>query len=397
MTPEEELEEKKRKEAQEAGTIVPTDQTQANLKAAEDAYVQSQQALAAEQAKINAERNRTFNDIVNDAYNEKMRQQREMKQQEQANTMSSMATGTTELAAGIINMLSVGQLHANNQQYRSYSQDWMRKADQDLRENRHRRDNLNATMQRLKLQQEQVRTAGRIEDMKLKQQQAADALNMARQKEQQEYQRGKDAEDRAFREKQFERQAKQTDASIAQGWARIKQAEDKNTTSMLANGWVPDPSAPGGFRYAPQEVKEKYGFDPSSSSSSSSSGSGSSGTDAIPIIDKNGNVNVAHLRPHEMTAVLSTAQFAIGKELGPVELAEFNRKMRMAGDDKAKNAVLMEYMGKSEAVGEAIREIDKTYQGVHGNDQPQEPENRSGYHNANERKGKSTTDLWGSL
>ena len=48
-------------------------------------------------------------------------------------------------------------------------------------------------------------------------------------------------------------------------------------------------------------------------------------------------------------------------------------------------------------VDEAIREIDKTYQGVHGNDQPQEPENRSGYHNANERKGKSTTDLWGSL
>lgn len=368
-----------------------------DLAAAQAAYDKAEQETLKAVQDENAARNKSFADMVNDYYAEKKRQEDEMKQREQANMMSSMATGTTELAANIINMLSVGQLHANNQQYKSYSQDWMRKADQDIREHRHRRDNLNNTLMRLKQQQEQVRTAGRIEEMKLRQQQAADAYNRALRNAQDAERRADKEWDKDFKERTQERQAKQTDASIAQGWARIQQQRDANTTSMLAQGWVPDKNAPGGFRYDPKAA-EKYGVKPSSSSSSSRSGSGSSSTDDFPVIDSNGDVNIAKLRPHEVEYLRDNAREAIKKDLGQEESMQFEKEFRRAMDDKAKNAVLSKWTGRSKTCEEIIRSMDEGYMGNHGESQQKsEPENRSGYQNANERKGKSTTDLWDAM
>ena len=50
-------------------------------------------------------------------------------------------TGATELAASLANLIGVGSFNAANQQYKQYSQDWMRKADADMRMQRARLDN----------------------------------------------------------------------------------------------------------------------------------------------------------------------------------------------------------------------------------------------------------------
>lgn len=47
-------------------------------------------------------------------------------------------TGLTELAASIANLIGVGANDASNQEYHSFSQDWMKRADMDARERRNR-------------------------------------------------------------------------------------------------------------------------------------------------------------------------------------------------------------------------------------------------------------------
>ena len=198
-----------------------------DLAAAQAAYDKAEQETLKAVQDENAARNKSFADMVNDYYAEKKRQEDEMKQREQANMMSSMATGTTELAANIINMLSVGQLHANNQQYKSYSQDWMRKADQDIRDHRHRRESLGNTLQRLKQQQAQVMAAGRLDDLKARQKKAANDLAAA--------------------QEAYNRQQKENEKKAAQDAA------------MLAKGFRPDASDPSGYRFDPNLARQMAG------------------------------------------------------------------------------------------------------------------------------------------
>lgn len=205
----------------EDGDGVPDAQTQYD--AAKENYDRVNAEIAEENAKIRAEQNRTFTDMMNEEYDRQQEERRRMRIQEQANMMSGMATNTTELAAGIINLFSVGQLHANNQQYRT-STDWMAKADRDMREHRMRHDNMGATMQRLKLQQQQVATAGRIEDMKVRQAQAQAALRDA--------ERAKALDDKE----------------------RMEKAD--RDANMLIRGFVPDESDPSGYRFDPNLAQQ---------------------------------------------------------------------------------------------------------------------------------------------
>ena len=69
-------------------------------------------------------------------------------------------TGAAELAANLVNMLSVGELHASNQQYHSYSEDWQKKADRDQRERRMRIDNMRERQRALQQQMIQMKMQG---------------------------------------------------------------------------------------------------------------------------------------------------------------------------------------------------------------------------------------------
>lgn len=61
---------------------------------------------------------------------------------EKANDRAATWTGLTELAASVANLIGVGEGNAVSQQYHSFSQDWMRKADADIKEHRSKLDDL---------------------------------------------------------------------------------------------------------------------------------------------------------------------------------------------------------------------------------------------------------------
>lgn len=69
-------------------------------------------------------------------------------------------TGALELGANLINMFAVGDGHASNQQYHSYSEDWRREADQKARERRARMDNIRERQKALNLQKIQLQMTG---------------------------------------------------------------------------------------------------------------------------------------------------------------------------------------------------------------------------------------------
>lgn len=214
----------------------------------------------------NKQREQTFMDILKEFKSQKDEEEREMRMQEQANMYSSMATGTTELAAGIINMLAVGQLGASHQQYNNPTADWMKKADADMKANRERRRSMADTMQRLKMQEAELKAANRIEEAKLKHQLEREKEADRRYEQeradriaQQEWQRGVTEKNMEMSKKAQERADKQTDAAIAQRWSQISDSRKAQVATFLEAGYVPDKNSPSGYRYDPEEAKKWAG------------------------------------------------------------------------------------------------------------------------------------------
>lgn len=221
----------------------------------------------------NADRERMFSDIINDYYNQRKTEEEDMRRQEQANMYSSMATGATQLAAGIINMYGVGELNASPQQYNNPMADWMKKADADMKANRERRRSMADTMQRLKMQEAELKSANRLEEIRLqhslrKEQEARELREQERKDrlDQQQWQRGiteknmemsRQAQERA--DKAQERADRQTDATIAQRWAQLSDSRKATAAAMMEAGYVPDKNSPSGYRYDPQEAKKWAG------------------------------------------------------------------------------------------------------------------------------------------
>ena len=125
----------------------------------------------------------------------------------------------------------------------------MAKADRDMREHRMRHDNMGATMQRLRLQQQQVATAGRIEDMKVRQAQAQAALRDA--------ERAKALDDKE----------------------RMEKAD--RDANMLIRGFVPDESDPSGYRFDPNLAQQLAGSKKTVKTGVSSVGKSSGGAKAV--------------------------------------------------------------------------------------------------------------------
>lgn len=94
--------------------------------------------------------------IRDDYERERQAAQQEVEQDRQA----ARWTGATELASAIANMIGVGSFNAVNQQYRTYSQDWMQKADRDAREHRNRLDNIRQRQRETELKMAQLRSQG---------------------------------------------------------------------------------------------------------------------------------------------------------------------------------------------------------------------------------------------
>lgn len=150
-------EEKKRRlqdaEARAAATEQANQAYIGNLEAAQAA---NQAALDQSQQNYNnlmAKYNNDFAAMVQGESDRIRKEQEDTKTMIAADAKAAKWTGMAELAASVINLMGVANNRAVSQQYRSYSQDWMKKADQDLREHRYRMDNIRARQNALKQQQ----------------------------------------------------------------------------------------------------------------------------------------------------------------------------------------------------------------------------------------------------
>lgn len=337
----------------------------------------------AEMAGLADEHSKAMNDQITSLYDyataideRNRRAEEEMRQQERADRMAGTATGLTEMAANIANLLSVGQGHATPQQYRTFSQDWMNKADQTMRERRHRADNWNAQRDRLNFQLQQVKGANRLADIKMRMDlaQQKEAARVAAEKE--EYNRGLqerkmeqadrklDQEDKALaaRERQIDAGIEAQKAQTAQGWARLNETKRQFNAELASKGL----NAKG----EPDEALMKKISD---IRSRVSSGSGKDNNADYFFVDKNGDVNVARMEKTEYEDILTLARGSIAGDLGEAQAKEFNQEMSRAIDDKAKSAVLKKWMAKSPTCGAALRLADPTYRGKHGVDDQDEP------------------------
>ena len=68
--------------------------------------------------------------------------QQEAVDQQQREQKAAMWTGAGEVAASLANLIAVGGFNAVPQQYKQYSQDWMKKAEENWKQNRARIDNM---------------------------------------------------------------------------------------------------------------------------------------------------------------------------------------------------------------------------------------------------------------
>jgi apoptotic chromatin condensation inducer in the nucleus len=233
------------------------------------------------------------------------------------------------------------------------------------------------TLDRLNYQMNELKTAQNIDELKTRRQLQREKEAKERADREEAYRREKTERDEAFRREQFEwqkekaekaeaaqaaaleRQERRDAATIAQGWSRINAERDKTKTSMLAAGWVPDKSAPGGFRYDPEKAKE-YGVVVGGSKDKKEGLS-------LPIIDADGNVNLANVGDKEqLKIIMNTAINAIKRDLGEEQAKELESRLTMADSDESREAILTEWIGKSPTMEAELKKYDPNYKGNHG-------------------------------
>lgn len=364
-----EEEKKRRLQDAEARAAATEQANQAYIGNLETAQAANQAALDQSQQNYNnlmAKYNNDFAAMVQGESDRIRKEQEEARTMIQADQKAAQWSGLTELASSVANMIGVGSFNAANQQYRSYSQDWMKKADQDLREHRYRMDNIRARQNALKQQQLnlQMGQAGQAlarENERIKQQYndrmalAEAQRNAALQPMDIRSKAADEAGELGLKGMQTAAGIKAQEQSTAQGWTRLKMAQDEADFEKLAKGFIPD--GKGGYKYDIESASKKLGVD--------SKYFGKSDTLAFPILDINGDVNMAHMSEKDMTAVLDFARGAIESDLGKDEADDFTREFNKKDDKQYRTEVLMKWMGKSPSCETAIRLHDTAYKGKH--------------------------------
>ena len=223
----------------------------ADLEAANKAYNEANNAaIEANRQQSNAAIG-SFADMVNQYAENIRRAEDEGAAQVAASQRAARWAGATELASSIANLVAVGGHNAVSQQYRPFSQDWMRKADQDARINRMRIDNL---------RERQRAMQGQLANLRLND--AARALELAREQAKTNYQQGLTMAETRYNTtinplnqaaKNAEAVGKigvqaasdvastaQRDRQLDQSAASLAQRQREHNAEMMAKGYNPD-------------------------------------------------------------------------------------------------------------------------------------------------------------
>lgn len=174
---------------EQAQSIENTGQeVQQGLTDAGDAYVQglNDAARAQQDAYNEAQRQyqqrmeegyTQFADIIAGQQTRADNAEQEAKDQYNNELKAARWTGATELAASLANLIAVGGYNASNQQYKSYSQDWMKQADANWRANRARVDNMRERQRVLQQQLIQMKMGDAAQAFNMTTSQAGHAYN----------------------------------------------------------------------------------------------------------------------------------------------------------------------------------------------------------------------------
>lgn len=134
-------------------------QLEAQLKANADALKAVQQQNEAELLAAQQRQQKDFADIAlqyKADYDAALAEDEALRQQEQKR---AVWVGATEALANLSNLIGVGSFGASNQQYHSFSKDWMDKADADRRLRRNRIDNIRDRQRAMQQQLSQLRSS----------------------------------------------------------------------------------------------------------------------------------------------------------------------------------------------------------------------------------------------
>lgn len=243
------------------------------------AYLDNVQAAQAAQAAADAAAERNYNNLL-ERYNNDfaamvkgendriMAEQQQAKKQIEADNNAAKWSGLTELVSSVANLIGVGGHNAISQQYRPYSQDWMRKAEQDMREHRYRIDNLRARQNAIRQQMTQMQMGQAADALQRARQDAEraynDRLNMAQQTYnigmapvQQRAAGAEKAAEAGARAAQAEASVGMQQEHLGLQQAQFAESQKQNELNRLASGFVPD--GKGGYSFDPEEAAKKLG------------------------------------------------------------------------------------------------------------------------------------------
>lgn len=334
--------------------------------------------------------NATFADIVGDIKREHDEAKAAAQLQNRTNYNSAVFTGATEFASAIANLFGVGA-GASNQQFKTYSQDWMRKAEADSRENRSRIEAARNRERAARLEQIQmkVRQAKELRDLGMARDAALSALTTkdidlgygnavdraktnlstaltaassamqgANAGTQMRFHAEESAKTRDFQEKEK---------------AKDRALERENRTIKLSmQGFDKNGNLSEEKIKQRQEIMAKY----PSFFGKTTEGSGKNEYVRHPFINEDGKIDIANLEKDEIEYIYSTAKEAIIKDLEAADAEKkvkkankstanaFKSKWDKAKDDSARRDLINEYIGKSSMAVELLHAMDPTYTGA---------------------------------
>lgn len=163
---------------------------------------------------------KSFADYLEEVQNDIKREEEEGKARERESKRNAAWAGATEMAAALANLFSVGA-GAHSQQYKSVSQDWMRKADSEAKESRNRIQDLRQRQRETKLKMDQLLSKQALDLEQYRRQKEADRANIEYRKAMAEYNKARTEAERAEAEIKMKKAAAEIEALEALAKQRI--------------------------------------------------------------------------------------------------------------------------------------------------------------------------------
>lgn len=201
--------------------------------------------------------------VVEGYQNDLREAKKEAELQKQIDTNKNVFAGVTEFASALVNLIGTSR-GAVNQQPKTYTQDWMREADQHRLQERERLDRMRDKLRQQEMAGENAKyqfTKEQIaEQLNLKQLKRSNAIALAQQQKAEEdeaYERGRNAITDDLAAERIKAQMRGQDVELRGIEQRDRANETRFQIELLKQGLVPDGN--GGFSYDPATAAKKMG------------------------------------------------------------------------------------------------------------------------------------------